>query len=216
MMQPKIFLIITFIFSTCFASMFAQQESGFTAVTNTQAIKDQIRNASTRVSSIQSDFIQKKHLTMMDEVLTSEGRFLFKKENQVRWEYFAPINYIILIKNQNFTIVNEGKVSKFDIEGNKMFKEINNMILTAIQGNFIDSEEFDLELLENENQILARLKPMDSQVANMLKTIEIYFNKADTDINQVVFIEPGDDYTNIEFTHKLINTTIEDSEFEIK
>ena len=41
---------------------------------------------------------------MLDEILISEGEFLFKKENSVRWQYNTAIQYTIIIHNGLFTI----------------------------------------------------------------------------------------------------------------
>lgn len=214
----KIKILLIILFTVCVELPFlqAQVEEAFIQVENPTKVSELIKHYTKEVHSIQSDFIQEKHLTMMEEVLVSKGRFLFREPNQVRWEYDAPINYTILIQKHEFAIINEGKVSSFDIDGNKMFKEINHMILTAIQGKFLDGKDFTVIFQENDTRILARLTPTDPQVSSMLKTIEIYFSKKEEDINQVRFIEPGDDFTDIYFMNRLLNTSIPDSAFATK
>ena len=121
---------------------FGQAPKGFTAFEDEASFKKMVRETSAKTQSISSDFTQEKHLTMMEEVLVSRGRFLFKKENKVRWEYLEPIVYAIIINQNRFIINNDGKISEFDTESNKLFKEINNMIVMAIQGNFVDDPDF--------------------------------------------------------------------------
>lgn len=194
----------------------AQVSDGFTALHQTEEVRKLITENATNTKSLSSDFTQEKHLTMMEEVLVSKGSFLYKKENNVCWEYIAPINYRILIRNEKFTIDNDGKISSFDTESNKLFKEINNMILMAIQGNFVDDPNFSATFLENNAQYLARLKPQDEILKNILETIEIFFNKDDASVTMVKFIEPEEDFTLIKFTNRKQNITITDDQFQIQ
>lgn len=194
----------------------SQVTDGFTTLNQSDLVKKMIKENASKTQSLSSDFIQEKHLTMMEEVLISKGRFLFKKENNVRWEYNSPINYVILINNQQFVIDNDGKISTFDTGTNKLFKEINNMILMAIQGNFVDDPNFSATFLENKTHYLAKVKPQDDLLKNILETIEIYFSKDDISVTKVKFIEPEEDYTLIIFTNRKQNITIADEQFRIK
>jgi outer membrane lipoprotein-sorting protein len=153
---------------------------------------------------------------MLDEILISEGEFLFKKENSVRWQYNSPIQYTIVIHNGLFTIVNNNKVSEFNIDSNPMFREINNMIVTAIRGDFINNKDFKAKFFENSENYLAKLTPTNAQVSLMLETIDIYFNKQNMQVAKIVFSEPGDDFTLITFQNKKINAELLDDRFLVK
>jgi len=194
-------------------SSFGQTPKGFTEVGDIDLLKNKIRESSVQTQSISSDFTQEKHLTMMEEVLVSQGRFLFKKENKVRWEYFEPIVYAIIINQNRFIINNDGKISEFDTESNKLFKEINNMIVMAIQGNFVDNPEFQASFYQSEQKYLAILTPQNELLSNILTGIEIYFSKPDVAVSEVKFIEPGDDFTKITFINRKANIEIDDEEF---
>ena len=169
---------------------------------------------SENTQSIQSDFIQEKHLNMLEEVIVSEGHFLFRKENDVRWEYVSPIDYAIVIYKGKFRIKNDDKVSEFDIGSNALFQQINKMIVTAIRGDFVDNPEFEAAFFSSENQYRVNLKALNKQVSEMLAGIEIFFNKETLAVEQVRFIEPGEDYTNIIFNNRKVNIEITDNQFK--
>ncbi len=189
------------------------QDDSFVPVSDIESVKEKIRNKSEKTISVSSDFIQEKHLTMMEEVLISEGRFLFKKENKVRWEYTDPITYAIIINGSSFTINNDGKISRFDAESNKLFREINKMIVMAIQGNFVDNPEYDAQFFQNDNYILAVLKPTNELLENILTDIEVYFSRKDLNVEIVKFIEPGEDFTKTRFSNRKVNIEISDDHF---
>lgn len=192
---------------------FAQVPEGFAVVEDVAAFEKMVREPSEQTHSISSNFKQEKHLTMMEEVLVSKGKFLFKKENKVKWEYIEPIVYAIIINENRFTINNDGKISTFDTESNKLFKEINNMIVMAIQGNFVDDPEFRATFYQNKEHYLAVLSPQNDLLKDILTGIEIYFNKTDLAVAMVKFIEPGEDFTKITFMNRKANIEIDDEQF---
>lgn len=208
-------LILIFFLLILVIPAFSQVPGGFTEVQDISAVKKMISENADETNSLSSDFIQKKHLTMMEEVLISRGRFLFRKENDVRWEYHSPINYAIVINNNHFMINNDGKISIFDTESNKLFKEINSMILMAIQGNFVNDPAFVAAFFQDDKNYLAILKPQDEILKNILETIEIYFEKESMAVGKVKFIEPEEDFTLITFTNRKKNTKLEDDQFKI-
>jgi outer membrane lipoprotein-sorting protein len=195
---------------------FSQSSENYAIAQNTEEIKQKIALSSAETNSLSSSFTQEKHLTMMEEVLVSNGSFQFKKENNVRWTYTHPIDYAIIINESQFMIQNDGKVSSFDIASNKMFSEINQMIVMAIQGNFLNSKEFVAIFFENKEFYKIALTPVNQHVASMLNNIEIYFDKKDMAVNKVKFMEPGDDFTLITFFDRKLNGDIPDKTFTIK
>ncbi|MCF6170475.1 MAG: outer membrane lipoprotein carrier protein LolA [Bacteroidales bacterium] len=205
-----------FVFLFCLTSaLTAQQAGSFTRVQDAETLKTEIKDVSENTSSIQSDFIQEKHLTMLKEVLISNGRFLFRKENDVRWEYLSPIDYTIVIYNGKFTIRDGKKINEFDISSNALFQQINKMIVTAIRGDFVDNPEFESSFFASNKQYLVRLKSVNEQVAEMLTGIEIYFNRETLAVEEVKFVEPGEDYTLIVFKNRKLNIELTDKQFEL-
>jgi outer membrane lipoprotein-sorting protein len=192
--------------------MSAQHED-FIKPDNIDLVKEKLLIHAEETATIESNFIQEKHLWMLNEVLVSEGVFLFKKENNVRWQYNTPIEYTILIHDGIFTIVNNDKSTEFEIDSNPLFYEINSMIVTAIRGDFIDIDDFKTEFYESNNNYLAKLIPTNGNVSSMLVSIDIYFNKKSIDVEKIIFFEPGDDYTLITFIDKRVNVEIADDRF---
>lgn len=214
MKQLKYLFVIVGILLINFS--FGQAPKGFSELEDVTFFKNSLRKTSDQTQSINSDFVQEKHLTMMEEVLISHGRFLFKKENKVRWEYLDPIVYAIIINQNKFTINNDGKITEFDTESNKLFKEINNMIVMAIRGNFVDNPDFSASFFQNKGTYLAVLKPQNELLENILIRIEIYFSKSEMAVSEVKFIEPGDDFTKISFVNRQTNVEIKYEQFDAR
>lgn len=188
---------------------------GFNKLKDVDSLISKIKTYTSETISIKSDFIQEKHLNMLEEVLISEGHFIFQKENNVLWEYTHPIDYAIIVYDGKFIIRDIDKFSEFNIESNRMFKEINNMIITSVSGNFLNNPDFEATYFENSEFYMVNLIPVKLEVKEMLSEIEIYFDKKDISVSKVKFIEPGDDFTLIKFFNKEFNQPISKQVFKV-
>lgn len=212
MKQFKSLLLIILLIGV---SSFQVDNEGFSKLNNIDSFLVKVHKYAFETNTIKSDFVQEKHLTILDEILISEGHFIFQKDNNVLWEYNKPIDYAIIVHSGKFIIRDGDKVNEFDIESNRMFKEINNLIVTSVSGNFIDSPDFKNAYFENEIYYLVQLTPLKPEVKDMLATIEIYFDKKDISVSKVKFIEPGEDFTLINFFNKELNPKISEEVFTI-
>ncbi|MBA3704718.1 MAG: outer membrane lipoprotein carrier protein LolA [Bacteroidetes bacterium] len=196
--------------------LLAQAPSGFKPVKDTSAFKQKMETQSKLIHTIESDFTQEKYLSVMSEKIISKGHFYFKKINMLRWEYNEPYNYLIVINKDKMFIKDNGKVTKYDINSNKMFKSINEMMVNTVQGNLLNNKDYKAHFYENEKQYLLELIPTQKAAKEFLKSIHLYIDKTDYAVVKVKMIEPGDDYTGIEFTNRKTNQAIADEKFIVK
>lgn len=206
-------LILIFLFPIL---VIAQTPTGFKLVKDTAAFKQKMQEQSKLINTLESDFTQEKYLSVMSEKIISKGHFHFKKVNMLRWEYNNPYNYIIAINKDKMFIKDNGKVSKYDINSNKMFKSINEMMVNTVQGNLLNNKDYKAKYYENDKQYLLELTPVQKGAKDFLKVIQLYIDKTDYAVIKVKMIEPGDDYTSIEFTNRKTNQAIGDEKFIIK
>jgi outer membrane lipoprotein-sorting protein len=193
---------------------FGFSQGSFSPMNNQSVFKDKFAVFSKNTSTIQAGFTQEKEMRVLAEKIVTKGRFMFKKENKLRWEYTEPFHYLIIFYNGMIVIKDEDKKNKIDTRTNKMFSEINNLILGCVQGNlFNDQKKFLPAFLENSTSYLVKLKPIESTLKEYLSEIRIYFDKNDMSVSRLEMQEPSGDYTNIQFSGKKINMSIADEKF---
>ena len=206
--------ILSFIILT---SILHAQNKDFKSVQDIKEAQENLAKLSENTKSIQSEFIQEKRLSFLSENIISKGKFYFNSPNQLRWEYSEPFEYIIVFNDKNIFIKDEGNISTFDTESNKMFSEINNMMIGSIQGDlFNDTERFSVKYLENSDQYLLELDPQLPEMKSMLKAIMIYIDKSNISVAKIKMIESSDDYTSIDFTNRKLNQEISSEIFNLK
>lgn len=188
----------------------------FKAVKDTAALKQKIEAMSKTVNSIESDFTQEKNLSILSEKIISKGNFKFKKENMLRWEYNTPYKYLIVINKDKIWIKDEKKTQKYDMNSNKVFKEINDVMMACVQGNIFKSGKFKVTYFESEKQYKLELIPLQKNMKESLKKINMYFDKSVTSVSKLEMIEPNEDYTTLDFILKTQNAKLPDNIFTAK
>jgi|SRR3954471_20762103 len=207
---------ILFLFSFCVFHTFAQVPTGFKLLKDTAAFKQKMQEQSKLINSMESNFTQEKYLSVMSEKIITKGHFNFKKVNMLRWEYTDPYKYVIAINKDKMFIKDNNKITKYDINSNKMFKSINEMMVNTVQGNLLNNKDYKPAFYENEKIYLVELTPVQKAAKDFLKNIYLYIDKTDYVVVKVKLTEPGDDYTIIDFTDRKTNQPIADEKFTIK
>lgn len=197
-------------------AFFSQTPAGFKLLKDTLVFKQKMQEQSKLITSMESNFIQEKYLSVMSEKIITKGHFYFKKVNMLRWEYNDPYSYVIAINKDKMFIKDNNKVNKYDINSNKMFKSINEMMMNTVQGNLLNNKEYKHAFYENEKNYLVELTPVQKAARDFLKSIYLYIDKTDYSVVKVKLTEPGDDYTTIDFTSRKSNQPIADEKFTVK
>lgn len=202
------------ILALCFMGLYSfSQPKGFKKVESKKNVAAKINVASQKINTIESDFKQYKHLDILKDDIESTGHFSFKKTNLLRWEYSKPYKYIIVMNKNNMWIDDGSKVQTFDTKSNKMFKEINDLMLGLLQGDILQSKNYSVEFYENKRKILAELIPNSKEMKKFLKKISIYFDKKTYTVSMIIMTENSSDYTKIMFHKSKYNIKISDSKF---
>lgn len=191
-----------------------RKQDGFSPVEKKEQLMLKLNKHAGTIETIQSNFIQKKQLEFLDETIISKGSFWFKKDNNLRWAYQDPFDYVIVIHQGKFRIRDGEQVSAYDIASNPAFAEINKLIVDMVRGNITD-ERFEMAAFESSSQYLVKLVPKDESMKEVIASMEIYFSKSDLAVAEVIMKESEKDYTVITFIDKKINEAIEDSVFSV-
>ena len=182
----------------------------------TETFKFRVAESTKNTVTIESDFIQDKELSMLSEKIISKGKFLFKKDKMLRWEYTDPFPYLIIIRNDQLFVKDDNKENRININANKVFREINNILIGAIQGTLLnDTKNFRTNIGDANNQFMVTLIPLSPRLKETLSEIVLYFNKTDFMVEKLILRESSGDYTKIEFRGKKMNTNIPDEKFII-
>ena len=171
--------------------------------------------ASREVHTIDSDFVQEKQLSFLNDKIESKGHFSFKKEQLLRWEYKEPFAYLIVMDGDKISMEDEQQKSEFDMKSNKLFQEINRLMIGSVRGTIFQGDDFQATFFENQHSYLVQAIPQLKGMQEALKQIDIYFDKKNLTVSEVKMIEKSGDYTRITFINKRLNIPIPDEKFRM-
>ena len=192
------------------------QYPGYTAVADLPKFKTSFAATAQKTSSIKADFTQDKNLSMLSEKITSKGNFWFKKDSRVRMEYTQPFKYLMILNKDKVYVKDGAKESKVSTRSNKMFQQINKIMIDCMQGTMLDNTDFKTKVFENKTTALVELTPVSKGMKEMFKSINVVVDKKDFSVTSIQMLELSGDNTIMRFTNKELNAAIADNLFDIK
>lgn len=181
-----------------------------------QRIKQGVMQAAITTSTISSDFTQEKEMSILNDKIITSGRFYFKKDRFLRWEYLYPFSYTITIRGDVISIKNDGEVKSFNTQSNKVFAEVNRIIIGSVNGTLLDDDSFTAVYSQNKDYYIVSLTPVSETLRENLDRIVIFFNKTDDTVDQLEMFESAGDFTRITFKKKQLNQPISDEVFILR
>ena len=211
MLRIAVFPILL-LFCTCVQA----QHPGYRPVTDLAAFKEKFAAASRQTQSIKADFVQEKNLSLLTEKITSKGKFWFKKDKLVRMEYNQPFQYLLVINNNTVLVKDGQKENKISAKSNKLFQQINRMMVDCVQGTALSNPDFTITVFESTGSCLIELSPVTKGMKDYFKNINIIVAKKDYSVNKLEMYEQSGDNTIISFINKELNVAIPDALFAVK
>ena len=203
-------ILIILLFFSCFQLIKAQ-----TPLSSTEAavFKAKVVKTAATTKTIISDFTQYKHLSFLNNDIETRGKLVFKTPNAIKWEYTSPYKYVAIFKDNSLKINDDGNTSNIDMSSNKMFKNLNELIINSVKGNMFDEQAFIISYFKLKDDYVVKFIPKDKSMKAFIASFELTFDTKTNDVITVKMIEPSKDYTKISFKNKVLNTPVNDAVF---
>jgi len=208
----NVFLLIACLIACTLQAQYA----GYKPVADMTAFKTQFAAAAQKTQSIKADFVQEKNLSLLSEKISSKGKFLFKKDNMVRMEYNDPFAYLVVINKNNVYVKDGQKENRISTKSNKLFQQINRMMVDCVQGTALSNTDFKVSVYEGNAGWMIELLPVARNMKDYFKKITLQLSKKDYSVNKLEMYEQSGDNTLISFLNKELNVSIPDALFAVK
>lgn len=192
------------------------QYPGFRPMKETTVFRKQFAVEARKISTITSRFEQEKNIDVLEEKIHSEGMFWFKREQKVRIEYQKPFQFLMILNQGTMRIRDEQKENTVSLKSNKMFQQINSVVLDAVGGTILDNADFTFRIFENEKSYLLEMTPASKGLKEFFSTILVYVDRADYAVHTLDLRETSGDNTVIRFIDKKLNADVQDHLFTVR
>ena len=206
-------ILLMALLSACSLTSIAQY-SGFKPVNDLAGFKKQFATEAKKTQSIKSNFEQEKNLALLEEKILAHGKFYFKRENRVRIEYQKPFQYLLIMNGDQIVTRDNQKENKVNVKSNKLFQQVNRIMIDCVQGSIVDSKDFAVRVFENDKVWLLEMTPVDKTLRDFFKTIVIHADRKDYSVSSIDMQEPSGDNTLIKFVQKEVNVAVSDDLFK--
>ena len=198
--------------------VFSLHVSGQTKLTAEQQkqLVEKIDKAASAMKSMQCDFTQTKSMKLLKKEMKSTGVMYFKQPNKLRWQYTSPYDYTFIMNGDKVRIKSTKSTQDINVQGNKIFRQITNIILNTVTGGGLKSaSDFTVEVYQSDKGYFAKLYPKKKEVKQIYNVIEIYFNASLTMVSSVRMIEKTGDETLVNLNNLKANASINEKTFSV-
>jgi outer membrane lipoprotein carrier protein len=182
-----------------------------------EQIKQKVNQTASAMKTMQCDFVQTKHLKMLNNDFVSHGKMYYQQSNKLRWEYTSPYSYTFILNNDQVLLKNKQRNDLIDIKQNKLFREIVRIMMSSVVGNCLaDDKNYKVSIATIGNEWVATLLPQRKDMKQMFPKLILHFNAKKSVVNNVELYDKNGEKTIIELKNIRINETIPSNMFAIQ
>lgn len=182
-----------------------------------EQIKQKVNQTASAMKTMQCDFVQTKHLKMLNNDFVSHGKMYYQQSNKLRWEYTSPYSYTFILNNDQVLLKNKQRNDLIDIKQNKLFREIVRIMMSSVVGNCLaDDKNYKVSIATIGNEWVATLLPQRKDMKQMFQKLVLHFNAKKSVVNTVELFDKNGEKTIIELKNIRINETIHPHMFVIQ
>lgn len=162
-------------------------------------------------------FDQEKHLELFQDVMTLRGWCFLQKPKQIRWEYVAPIQKIVLIQEDRMKVYKTGRDGERQAvisSENEYLKIVYGYIMAFFQGEFVEEDDYFRLVVQERDAHPVLLLEGKGKLRSFVTHIVMDVSPDRKEIRKVSIHEPDGNYTLLHFHTFVANPNFKRGIFE--
>jgi outer membrane lipoprotein-sorting protein len=177
-----------------------------------------IRKAAASIKSIETTFVQTRTLKILKKPLVSRGTMVFRRPNDLRWEYQSPLQTLLVAHGGNIhRLIKHDNAWVSDASGHlEAMKIVLGEINLWLDGDFSSSKTFRpvLQPAKGGQPAYVELLPVDPSLRKIIARIALSFGERPGTVSAIDIYEEGEGVTHIAFDNARFDQAIPDARFE--
>lgn len=176
----------------------------------------QINAVASKMKTMQCDFVQTKHIKMLNDKMVSHGKMYYQQSDKLRWEYTSPYTYTFVL-NGSKVLLSKGKRNDvINVNQSKFFKEIARIMMNSVIGKCLtDTKDFRTTIATTNAEWIATLVPQRKEMKQMFQKVVLHFNRQQKMVSTVELVEKKGDRTVIQLKNVKTNSPVNAKVFSI-
>lgn len=182
-------------------------------------ILDRLRERQREVTTLRATVVQRKRHPLLRAEAISEGTFLFKRPNQVRWEVDKPERTIIVMDGHTLLIYrpDRNEAERRDLRQDVMSRAAVEFLTSEMSLDVTELEKrFQVDLFRENGRLALRLTPRSRLVAQAVASVTIYQDEREVIPRQIIVVGQKGDRTETTLTHVSINPRVPEDTFTLR
>ncbi|MFA8451094.1 MAG: outer membrane lipoprotein carrier protein LolA, partial [Bacteroidales bacterium] len=201
--------ILYIIFCISVSSSLWAQKSEYSPVVDLKSFEEGYTAYAQKLNSLQASMTQNKYLSFMKKPITMKGKFYYEKENHLCMDFQQPQKMTFLLDGKQILIQEDGRKDQRINANNKLFQQINGIMMDIVKGKMLHQENMDVEVLENKEFYKLKAFPTAKKIKEFYKSFELFLNKQSMDVEKIKMFEVSGDYVVLEMDNTIINKKID-------
>lgn len=212
MIMRKLLFAIIILFCA-FGNIFAQVPA---SKEKSDKMVSELSAATSSFKTITCDFTQQKKLEMLNDVMISEGKMIYKQNNKLRWEYVKPYQYTFVLNDAKVIIKSSQNTTVVDVNNSRVFQEIARIMMNSVTGNCLkDNSDFKVVMYEANGLWMASLTPLKKEMKQMFSKVNIFFDPKQKTVVAIEMHEASGDLTRIDIKNIKLNQPVDEKTFVV-
>lgn len=173
------------------------------------AVLAQLQRLAADVDTLQSDFVQEKHLAMFQEVLHSRGRFYFARPDRLRWELTEPVAAGFVLdggKGRRWN-ARSGRQEPFELSREPVLQLVAEQLFAWAGADFERLRRSYRIAVVQRTPVVLKLEPL-AGAGGYLDHLRVAFAEDGRHVAMVEVHEQGGDFTRIRFVGATVNAPL--------
>lgn len=174
-----------------------------------------IQAAARKVTAVQAEFVQTKHLKMLARPITAEGKLYYRKPGELRWEYTRPIKSVLVKNKHGITRMTwRGGAYRADAEAKlKPVQLVLEQMELWLQGDYVQSTLFTATL-EAGPPPRVKLVPRNQSLGSFITAVYVFLAEQPGAVDSIEIWENQESVTRIKLKNVKLNGTFSSKAFE--
>jgi len=169
--------------------------------------------------TLKADFVQEKHLAVLDRPLVLKGTLLMQKPDHFSWIVREPLGYAMVIRGDVVHQWNEdtGQVDKISLSENPHFQMAIRQLRDWLSGSYRSILGDYAVSVVGQEPLRLRFVPRDTAVPReLIESVTIEFERDERYVHEIKIVERSGDWTLLTFVDTLLNDPIAPSAWDVE
>ncbi|MGN0186564.1 MAG: outer membrane lipoprotein carrier protein LolA [Paludibacteraceae bacterium] len=181
------------------------------------AVLAKIRDNGTAINTIESRFVQHRHLQALKNDVVSNGRFYYQKNDKICMAYDRPQGDLLLMNGDDFVMIADGRRSVVNAQSNPMLKQMRILLTACVSGDFDrlkTGRNTQLAVDETDAHYILTAT-LDGSAQKLYASIVLTFDKQNLALLVLRMNEANGNFTEYTFDSPKFNQPIDGNVFDV-